>query len=145
MRIAFVASEAVPFVKSGGLADVVGALPKALAARGHDVVVILPKYSSIDDARWGLQPFLNPLGVWMGDSEEWCGSSTETYAGVRFCFIQSDKYFDRHGLYHDAEFAITPDDSVSSPARRCSCAATWVSRPISCTRTTGRPRRPPPI
>ena len=104
MRIAFVASEAVPFVKSGGLADVVGALPKELAARGHDVVVILPKYSSIDDKRWGLQPFVSPLGVWMGDSEEWCGSLTETYAGVRFCFIESHKYFDRHGLYHDAEF-----------------------------------------
>lgn len=104
MRIVFVASEAVPFVKSGGLADVVGALPKALAARGHDVVVILPKYSSIDGARWGLRPFINPLGVWMGDSEEWCGSFTETSAGVRFCFIESDKYFDRHGLYHDAEF-----------------------------------------
>jgi starch synthase len=104
LKIAFVASEAVPFVKSGGLADVAGALPKALAARGHEVVLILPKYSSIDDERWGLEPFLNPLGVWMGDSEEWCGSSTETFAGVRFYFIESHKYFERHGLYHDAQF-----------------------------------------
>jgi starch synthase len=104
LRIAFVASEAVPFVKSGGLADVAGALPKALAARGHDVVLILPKYSSIEDERWGLQPFLNPLGVWMGDSEEWCGSFTETFAGVRFYFIESRKYFERHGLYHDTHF-----------------------------------------
>lgn len=103
LRIAFVASEAVPFVKSGGLADVVGALPKALAAQGYDVVVILPKYSSIDDARWGLTPFINPLGVWMGDCEEWCGSFTETYSGVRFYFIDSNKYFARPGLYHDAE------------------------------------------
>jgi starch synthase len=104
LKIAFVASEAVPFVKSGGLADVAGALPKALAARGHEAVLILPKYSSIDDERWGLRPFLNPLGVWMGDSEEWCGSFMTTYAGMRFYFIESRKYFERHGLYHDAQF-----------------------------------------
>ena len=44
MKVAFVASEGVPFSKTGGLADVVGALPKALAALGHDVEVILPRY-----------------------------------------------------------------------------------------------------
>ena len=111
LRIVFIASEAVPFVKSGGLADVVGALPKALAGRGHDLVVILPKYSTIDARRWDFQPFINPLGVWMGDCEEWCGSFTETYAGVRFCFIESDKYFARHGLYHDAEFGDYRDNA----------------------------------
>jgi starch synthase len=111
LRVAFVASEAVPFVKSGGLADVVGALSKALAARGHEVAVILPKYSSIDDTRWGLEPFISPLGVWMGDAEEWCGSFTETHAGVRFYFIESHKYFDRHGLYHDAEFGDYRDNA----------------------------------
>ena len=52
------------------LADVVGALPKYLSARGHDVVVVLPKYASIDAGRWGIERFLSPLGVWMGDTEE---------------------------------------------------------------------------
>jgi len=104
LKIAFLASEAVPFVKSGGLADVVGALPKALAANGHDVIVILPAYAAIDPERWGLRPFINPLGVWMGGAEEWCGTSTTTTAGVRFYLITCDKYFARHGLYHDAEF-----------------------------------------
>ena len=45
--ILFVASEALPFVKTGGLADVVGALPKSLAKRGHDVRVVVPLYSKI--------------------------------------------------------------------------------------------------
>jgi starch synthase len=113
LRIAFLTSEAVPFIKSGGLADVVGALPKALAARGHDVVVVLPKYTSIETERWRLEPLVNPLGVWMGDREEWCGSLTTVLNGVRFCFVDSDKYFGRHGLYHDAEF-----DDYRDNARR---------------------------
>ncbi|MGA7299151.1 MAG: glycogen/starch synthase, partial [Candidatus Sulfotelmatobacter sp.] len=44
MHIAFAASEGVPFSKTGGLADVVGALPRALAALGHQVSVYLPRY-----------------------------------------------------------------------------------------------------
>ena len=47
LHIAFVASEMAPFVKTGGLADVIGALPKALAALGHRVTVFLPRYGSI--------------------------------------------------------------------------------------------------
>jgi starch synthase len=103
MKIAFVASESVPFVKSGGLADVVGALSKALAARGHEVIVVLPKYSAMESGG-NLSPFLNPLGVWMGDKEEWCGSSCAEVSGVRFYFIECDKYFRRPGLYSDADF-----------------------------------------
>jgi len=48
VRILFVASEAAPFIKTGGLGDVIGALPRALAARGHEVLVVLPKYGAID-------------------------------------------------------------------------------------------------
>lgn len=47
MKVLFAASEAVPFIKTGGLADVIGSLPKALAKQGLDVRVILPKYESI--------------------------------------------------------------------------------------------------
>ena len=48
-KILFVASEAVPFIKTGGLADVMGALPKELAAKGMDVRLVIPKYSLIKD------------------------------------------------------------------------------------------------
>ncbi|MBV9082797.1 MAG: glycogen synthase [Acidobacteriaceae bacterium] len=110
-KIAFIASESVPFVKAGGLADVVGALSKALAGRGHETVVILPKYASIDHGRWNLSAFINPLGVWMGNAEEWCGTLTTAASGVRFHFIDSQKYFGRPGIYDDAEFREYRDNA----------------------------------
>src|SRR5947209_17385971 len=54
-RILIVATEAAPFAKEGGVADVIGSLPKELAALGHDVRIFLPRYGSIDRARWDLQ------------------------------------------------------------------------------------------
>ena len=104
LRIAMIASEAVPYAKTGGLADVVGSLPQALYRLGHDVRVILPKYALIDYARHGLQPFLSPLGVWMGDGQEWAAVHQTRNAGVPVYFIESNKYFDRWGIYHDADF-----------------------------------------
>ena len=50
MKILFVASEAAPFVKTGGLGDVIGALPRALARRGHELLVVLPRYGQIKSA-----------------------------------------------------------------------------------------------
>ncbi len=105
LRIAMVASESVPFAKSGGLADVVGALPAALQRLGHEVIVIIPKYRSIDAERFGLERFFDSMGVWMGTTQEWCAvDRTTSPAGVPFFFIESSKYFDRYGLYHDADF-----------------------------------------
>ena len=70
MRIAFIASECVPFVKTGGLGDVVGALPKVLRQMGHEVIVILPKFANIDYLNFELHPFLSPLGVWINEGQE---------------------------------------------------------------------------
>jgi starch synthase len=107
-----ISSECVPFAKSGGLADVVGALPKALQALGHKVIVILPGYTHNGHVN-NLRPFLSPMGVWMGDSEEWCAVQTTERDGITFYFIQSDKYFDRYALYHDADF----NDYQDNPRR----------------------------
>ncbi len=54
MKILFASSEAVPFAKTGGLADVSGSLPRVLAEMGHEVFLILPKYRPIDEKRFPL-------------------------------------------------------------------------------------------
>src|SRR5579884_4208613 len=71
LKILMVATEAVPFAKEGGVADVMGSLPGELAAQGHDVRIFLPRYGSIDPARLGLS-FTGVEGtVYMGARERW--------------------------------------------------------------------------
>ncbi|HYT34502.1 MAG TPA: glycogen/starch synthase, partial [Ktedonobacteraceae bacterium] len=63
LNILILAAEIVPFVKVGGLADVVGALPKSLKALGHDVRLAMPRYGQIDVARFGLTTLLDAVSV----------------------------------------------------------------------------------
>ena len=63
LRILMVAAEMVPFAKTGGLADVIGALPKALRAAGHDVCVVMPRYGWIAPERFDLQTVISALPV----------------------------------------------------------------------------------
>ncbi len=113
LKILMISSECVPYAKTGGLADVVGALPQALTALGHEVIVVIPRYRSIDASRHGLSRFWDSLGVWMGNELEWCGVDTADNRGVTTYFIESDKYFGRAGLYHDAEY----NDFLDNPRR----------------------------
>ncbi len=102
LKILFVASEVYPFAKVGGLADVVSALCAKLQEFGHNVRVVMPCYRIIDRNRFGLHLRLAPMGVWMGDSEEWCAVYEATGpGGVIVYFIEHQLYFDRDGLYHD--------------------------------------------
>jgi len=105
LRIVMISSECVPYAKTGGLADVVGALPQALVALGHEVIVVLPKYRAVNVQKYKIEPVMAPMGVWMGNVEEWCAVyATRMDDTVPVYFIESDKYFDRDGLYHDADF-----------------------------------------
>jgi starch synthase len=103
MKILFAAAEAVPFCKTGGLADVAGALPPALRKKRHDVRLILPKYRRVDAGRFGLKPLNLHLTLPMGDGYEkaalWEG---RTEGRVPVYFVDCPKYFDRDGLYGDA-------------------------------------------
>jgi len=104
-KIAFIASECVPYAKTGGLADVIGALPGALKKLGHEVIIILPKYASIDITIHKINPFLGPMGVWMGGTEEWCAVHQAVNPdGVPVYLIDFERYFGREGLYHNTEF-----------------------------------------
>jgi len=99
MKILFAASEVAPFAMTGGLADVAGSLPLALAALGHDVRVVLPRYRQVDRSTFGLKhaaTFFVPLSSW----KERCDVLTGTLGkNVTAYFIDKDIYFDRPGLY----------------------------------------------
>ncbi len=98
MHIAFVASECVPFSKTGGLADVVGVLPRSLAAAGHQISVFVPRYrhTHISEERTVVQSITVPFD----DRYRFCSILTGAgYPGVRFFFVDYPPYFDRDGLY----------------------------------------------
>jgi starch synthase len=94
MRILMVGSEAVPYVKTGGLADVLGALPRALVRLGHDVDVVIPRYRSI---RVG-EP-MGQLTVPVGPQSVDARVLATHDDGVRFVFIDQPRYFDREFPY----------------------------------------------
>lgn len=100
LRILIIASEGVPYVKTGGLADVIGALPRALRRLGHDVRVVLPRYKSIDSERWHLRPVISDLAVPINQSTELVNVlEAPPSDGVPFYFIDSEHYFQREKLY----------------------------------------------
>ncbi len=100
LRVLFIASEGVPYIKTGGLADVIGALPKALARLGHDVRVVLPLYKAIDPDRWGLQPAVSQLSVPLDQSvTEVDVLEAPAQDGVRFSFVHEPHFFQREKLY----------------------------------------------
>jgi starch synthase len=99
LKILMVTSEAVPFAKAGGLADMVSALATELHRLGHDVRMVLPRYYSVDIAR--LMRIGQPLGVPLGGGEEWCAvySSRLPAAEVPVYFLDHERLFGRDGIY----------------------------------------------
>ncbi len=98
MHIAFAASECVPFAKTGGLADVVGALPRALAELGHQLTVYLPRYrqTKLTDAKTVIRSITVPFD----DQYRFCSVlDGGIRSGVQFYFIDYPPYFDRDALY----------------------------------------------
>lgn len=99
MKILFTASECVPFVKTGGLADVVGALAPVLAKMGHDVRVMLPMYSAID-SKWQQQmEFQLHFDVQLGWRRQYCGVHLLKKDGVTYYFLDNKYYFGRPYIY----------------------------------------------
>ncbi len=98
-KILMVASEAVPFAKSGGLGDVLGALPQAMKKLGNDVRVVLPKYSSIPWEYVSEMEFLFYIYVPVGWRNKYCGVFRLVRDGVIYYFLDNEYYFKRDGLY----------------------------------------------
>lgn len=97
MRIVFAAGEALPYIKSGGLADVIGSLPKELVKKGHECYVILPKYQDIKFPE-SLE-YVTNFYLWVGWRRCYCGVFKAVYEGVTYFFVDNEQYFRRPGLY----------------------------------------------
>jgi len=100
LRILFLSAEVVPFAKTGGLADVAGALPKAIEALRHDIRVAMPRYGRIDPAKFDLTTVIDSLDVPMDSVTEQV-SILQGRIGVNVpvYMVNSDKYYNREGIY----------------------------------------------
>ena len=106
MKVLFVASEAYPFIKTGGLGDVAYALPKALRKLGIDARVIIPKYSGIPSAFKNCIENVASFNVGIGWRNQYCGLQHLVYDEVPYYFVDNEYYFKRseiYGFYDDGE------------------------------------------
>ena len=99
MKILFAASECVPFIKTGGLADVVGALSPVLSERGNDVRVILPLYAAIPEKFTKDMKLECEFEVELCWRKQYCGIKSLVYQGVTFYFVDNNYYFGRPYIY----------------------------------------------
>ena len=107
LNILVAASEAIPYAKTGGLADVAGALPREFAKLGHHVILLIPRYRELDQSGRTFRPLITlpietPQGVIPAVIEEDLVSVEGSAEGVRVWAIANDAFFDRSGLYQEA-------------------------------------------
>lgn len=99
LKVLYVASEAVPFVKTGGLADVAGSLPKELKQKGVDVRVVIPKYSGIKEEYRNNMEHIYDGEINVSWRKKYLGIDRYDYKDVPFYFIDNQEYFYREGYY----------------------------------------------
>lgn len=99
MNVLHIASEGDPFVKTGGLADVIGSLPQALQQQGIQVRVILPKYAKIPWHFREQMTLKQVIHVPIGWRNQYCGIEQLHHEGIEYYFIDNEQYFGRDGVY----------------------------------------------
>ena len=97
-KVLFVASEALPFASTGGLADVLGSLPASLVKKGVDARVVIPYYGTIKNKFKDIS-YVCDYNVKLSWRNQYCGVHTTVYNGVTFYFIDNEYYFNRTSLY----------------------------------------------
>jgi starch synthase len=113
LKVLLAASEVAPFAKTGGLADVSGALARAVARLGHDVRVIMPRYLAVERGGFTLEPVVARLAVPIADRVEESGLAVGRLdGGVPAYFLVNDRYYRREELYR------TPQGDYEDNAER---------------------------
>lgn len=102
MKILYIASEATPFIKIGGLGDVMGSLPQEIAKQGQEVKVILPFYSNIDKEAYNFQ-YVGKINIKLSWRTLYCGIYKTKFKGVEYYFIDNKQYFDRFNVYGEED------------------------------------------
>lgn len=106
LQVLFAAFEAVPFMKTGGLGDVAGSLPKALLAKGVDVRVIIPKFKTIPEKYKSKFTHVTDFYLPLGWRNAYCGIEQLVHDGVTYYFVDNESYFYRdnaYGYFDDGE------------------------------------------
>ncbi len=98
-KILYIASEAMPFASTGGLADVIGSLPAAVAKEGVDVRVVMPLHASISKAYREQMETVAEYELSLSWRKQYCGIKSLDYKGVKFYFIDNEYYFARDKVY----------------------------------------------
>ena len=106
-KILMVASEAAPFIKSGGLGDVVGSLPGAIAGKNYELSVVVPLHEGISAEMRNKMTYITNIFVPVAWRSQYCGIFKYEEKGVTWYFIDNEYYFKRgnalYGCYDDAE------------------------------------------
>ena len=105
-KILFAASECVPFIKTGGLADVVGSLPKSFDKEEYDVRVIIPKYMCIDQKWKDQMTYIDHFYMDLCWRKQYVGIMELEYEGVKIYFIDNEYYFGGEKPYSDARYDL---------------------------------------
>ena len=105
IKVLFVSFESLPFVKTGGLADVVYALPKALDKEEFEVRVVMPMYKTVKENYYEGMKYLDHIYVHSGYINEEANIYSYINEGVEYLFIENDTYFNRDGVYGYADDA----------------------------------------
>ena len=103
LSVLFAAGEAAPFIKTGGLADVAGTLPRTLAKKGLDVIVIIPLYGQIKEEYRRDMKFIGFTYVPLAWRNEYCGVFKYEFDGVKWYFLDNQRYFNRAKVYGEAD------------------------------------------
>jgi starch synthase len=99
MKILMAASEAVPFIKTGGLADVAGSLARMIRSRGHALRIVMPLYEDIPDNMREKMKYLTCFNTPLAWRNQYCGVFQATIGGVIYYFLDNEYYFKRKGIY----------------------------------------------
>ncbi|WP_100371870.1 glycogen synthase GlgA [Bacillus sp. FJAT-45037] len=105
MNVVMVATECTPFFKTGGLADVLGSLPQAIAKLGHKVTVFLPKFHAMPSSVYEQLQRMDTFSVSVTWRNQHCAVLSYQQNDVTYYFIENDYYFDRQPFYGQADDA----------------------------------------